>query len=135
MKNLRLRRRRRKTKDENEDERRNGVDRKRTEEGRNIFQNKTNVRACGRYCRGVSLTLQYGGPSRRAVRQRSTTMSLQRERVINYRKCPNFDAERTNERTNERTKNAGDFQFLLNDKNVLFLTKMKEFRTKLHQNR
>jgi len=34
-------RRKRKTKDE----RRNGVDRKRTEEGRNIFQNKTNVRA------------------------------------------------------------------------------------------
>jgi hypothetical protein len=83
------RKRRRKTKDETA-----SIEKEQKKE--KYFQNK---RACVRAPRSRRLTYLAIQPAeRRAVRQRSTTMSLQRERVINYRKCPNFD-ERTNERT------------------------------------
>ena len=115
---FRRRRRRRKTKTKTKDE--NGVDRKRTERKKKVnFQNKcalvpkTNsmrkeegatVGVCRPFCSLPSLS----GPFR-YFRLTGRTGSVlpwsspnHRENLINYRKCPTFDAERTNERTNEK---------------------------------
>ena len=79
------------------------VDRKRTEEGKNISKQTCALvpkKAVLRKEEGATVAASHlpsltAGCLIRPDRQRSTTMSHQWERVINYRKCP------TNE-TNER---------------------------------
>ena len=121
--NVRWRRRKTKTKtkDENEDERRKRRSKKNSRKKKVNFQNKcvssqkirmrkeegATVGVCRPFCSLPSLS----GPFR-YFRLTGRTGSVlpwsspnHRENLINYRKCPTFDAERTNERTNERTKN------------------------------
>jgi|LakMenE18May11ns_1017448.scaffolds.fasta_scaffold9259911_1 hypothetical protein len=127
MKNFNVSKTTTKTKDENEDERRRRRRKTKTasieKEQKKVktFSNKcvssqkirmrkeegATVGVCRPFCSLPSLS----GPFR-YFRLTGRTGSVlpwsspnHRENLINYRKCPTFDAERTNERTNERTKN------------------------------